>query len=288
MKKYRVLTMVLVLGILVTSLFGCLGTSPAQAGTTTTTYLVYYVQPGDTLWVISNNYGTSVNKLVQSNNLKSSMIYVGQRLLIPLNGGRSYDSQKYVVKYGDTLYLIAKRFGTTVSKLVSTNNLKSYNIYPGQVLYIPADNSIPSPAPQNPTQPQPAPSTVSGMTADEQQMLNLVNQERAKVGLPALKSDLNLVKVARLKAQDMIKLNYFSHTSPTYGSPFDMMKQFGISYSYAGENLAGASTVQSAHTNLMNSPGHRANILSKNFGKVGIGIVDGGPYGKMFVQMFTN
>ncbi len=118
-------------------------------------------------------------------------------------------------------------------------------------------------------------------------MLNLVNQERARAGLKPLQMDLNLVKLARLKAQDMINLGYFDHNSPTYGSPFDMMKKYGVSYRYAGENLAGAPTVDSAHTNLMNSPGHRANILNANYTRVGIGVVSGGRYGKMFVQMFN-
>ncbi len=125
------------------------------------------------------------------------------------------------------------------------------------------------------------------LSADEQVMLELVNSERSKAGLKALQSDNNLVKLARLKAQDMIAKGYFSHTSPTYGSPFEMMKTYGVQYSYAGENLAGASSSPAAHTNLMNSPGHRANILNGNFTKVGIGVVSGGPYGKMFVQLFT-
>ena len=128
--------------------------------------------------------------------------------------------------------------------------------------------------------------TTVGLTADEQRMLNLVNSERAKMGLSALRANLKVTEVARLKAGEMIAKNYFSHTSPTYGSPFDMMKQFGVSYRYAGENLAGAPGTDIAHTNLMNSPGHRANILNGNYREVGIGIINGGPYGKMFVQMF--
>jgi len=128
--------------------------------------------------------------------------------------------------------------------------------------------------------------TTAGLTADEQRMLNLVNSERAKMGLSALRANLKVTEVARLKARDMIAKNYFSHTSPTYGSPFDMMKQFGVSYRYAGENLAGAPGTDIAHTNLMNSPGHRANILNGNYREVGIGIIKGGPYGMMFVQMF--
>ena len=117
-------------------------------------------------------------------------------------------------------------------------------------------------------------------------MLSLINQERTKAGLKPLTMDLSVVKVARLKSQDMIDNNYFSHTSPTYGSPFDMMKKFGITYRYAGENLAGNQTVERAHTALMNSDGHRANILKAEFTHIGIGIVDGGAYGKMFTQMF--
>jgi uncharacterized YkwD family protein len=128
--------------------------------------------------------------------------------------------------------------------------------------------------------------TTQGLTADEKQMLDLVNQERAKQGIAPLKINMELQKVARLKAKDMIEKNYFSHQSPTYGSPFDMMNRFGISYRTAGENIAGNSSVQGAHTSLMNSDGHRRNILNPSFKEVGIGIVDGGPYGKMFVQMF--
>ncbi|HWI62501.1 MAG TPA: CAP domain-containing protein [Symbiobacteriaceae bacterium] len=166
-----------------------------------------------------------------------------------------------------------------------------------------AQAAAPAPAPQTQVAPKaapvaqttaaPAPSTqtaapaTSGLTADEQQMLNLVNGERAKAGLPALKADLALTQVARLKSQDMINRNYFSHQSPTYGSPFDMMTKYGISYSTAGENIAGNGSVAGAHTSLMNSPGHRANILGSQFNYVGIGIAKGGQYGMMFTQMFV-
>lgn len=124
------------------------------------------------------------------------------------------------------------------------------------------------------------------VTAEEQQMVDLVNQERQKQGLAPLKVNNELVKVARLKAKDMIDNDYFDHQSPTYGSPFDMMKQFNISFQTAGENLAGHQSVEGAHNGLMNSDGHRANILNGQFKEIGIGIVDGGPYGKMFVQLF--
>lgn len=151
----------------------------------------------------------------------------------------------------------------------------------------PKPTTAPTPAPeaQKPA-PQPAPAPTAGLTADEQKMVNLVNGERTAIGLPALKVDMRLVKTARMKSQDMINKNYFAHQSPTYGSPFDLMKSQGITYRTAGENLAGNQTVDGAHKGLMNSPGHKANILNKNYTHIGIGIVDGGRYGKMFTQHF--
>jgi len=99
--------------------------------------------------------------------------------------------------------------------------------------------------------------------------------------------DMELVKLARMKSKDMTDNNYFAHNSPTYGSPFDMMKNYGIKYTYAGENLAGNQSVEAAHKSLMNSSGHRANILKAEYNYIGIGIVNGGPYGKMFTQLFV-
>lgn len=124
------------------------------------------------------------------------------------------------------------------------------------------------------------------LSTDEQQMLNLVNKARSDAGVAALKADGELQKVARLKAQDMVNKGYFSHQSPTYGSPFDMMRQFGISFKSAGENIAGNQTVEGAFKAWMNSEGHRKNILNGNYDYTGIGIVSSPTYGKMFVQMF--
>jgi uncharacterized YkwD family protein len=143
----------------------------------------------------------------------------------------------------------------------------------------------PTPQPQKPGTTTPAPSNV-GATADEQAMLDLVNKARADAGLGALQFDAELLKVARLKAKDMVDNNYFSHQSPTYGSPFDMMRQFGVSFKTAGENIAGNQTVDAAFKAWMNSPGHKANILNGNYNYTGIGIVSGSAYGKIFVQMF--
>ncbi|BCG59837.1 CAP domain-containing protein [Paenibacillus sp. URB8-2] len=104
------------------------------------------------------------------------------------------------------------------------------------------------------------------------EVIALVNQERGKAGLAPLSALDSLNKVAAAKATDMRSNNYFSHTSPTYGSPFDMMSSFGVTYSYAGENIAmGQRTPEEVMTAWMNSPGHKANILSKNFNYIGVG-----------------
>ena len=128
--------------------------------------------------------------------------------------------------------------------------------------------------------------TLSTMNSDEQEVFDLINKQRIANGLPALKNNSELQRVARIKAQDMVNNNYFSHTSPTYGSPFDMMKSFKISYNTAGENIAGNSTNSGAVTAWMNSPGHKANILNNSFNYTGIGVVSSPKYGKMYVQMF--
>lgn len=124
------------------------------------------------------------------------------------------------------------------------------------------------------------------MNSDEEEVFNLINQQRINNGLNALKIDNEVQKVARLKAQDMVNNNYFSHTSPTYGSPFQMLNSFKISYKSAGENIAGNSSNSGAVSAWMNSSGHRANILNSNFNYTGIGVVSSPTYGKIFVQMF--
>ena len=129
-------------------------------------------------------------------------------------------------------------------------------------------------------------SNSSGLSADELEIFNLINTQRTNNGLSALKIDSEVQNVARIKAKDMAENNYFSHTSPTYGSPFDMLKKFGISYKSAGENIAGNSSNQAAVTAWMNSSGHKANILNSSFNYTGIGVVSSNKYGKIYVQMF--
>lgn len=126
----------------------------------------------------------------------------------------------------------------------------------------------------------------SSLTSDEKEVLDLINKQRTNNGLKALTIDNEVQNVARIKAKDMVENNYFSHISPTYGSPFDMLKSFKVSYKTAGENIAGNSSNSAAVTAWMNSSGHKANILNSGFNYTGIGVVQSSKYGKVYVQMF--
>ncbi len=146
----------------------------------------------------------------------------------------------------------------------------------------PAQTTTPAPtAPAQPTTP------TTSIGAYEQQVVDLVNKERAAAGLPALKVNTKLSGVAEKKAEDMRDKKYFSHTSPTYGSPFDMMKQFGISYTTAGENIAkGQKTPAAVMNGWMNSEGHRANILNSKYTEIGVGYVTDSNGNTYWVQHF--
>lgn len=122
----------------------------------------------------------------------------------------------------------------------------------------------------------------------EKQMLDLVNQERQAAGLNPLAPDPELTQVARQHSTDMFARGYFAHDTPEGLTPFDRMNKAGVRFLTAGENLALAPTLPLAHTGLMNSPGHRANILRPQFGRVGIGVMDGGMRGLMVSQEFRN
>ncbi|MFR8103773.1 MAG: CAP domain-containing protein [Clostridia bacterium] len=127
----------------------------------------------------------------------------------------------------------------------------------------------------------------ASMNTDEKEVFDLINAQRTKNGLSALKVNEEVQRMARIKAQDMVDNNYFSHNSPIYGSPFDMLKSFKISYKTAGENIAGNSSNSAAVTAWMNSSGHRANILNSAFNQTGIGVVKSAKYGKIYAQIFV-
>jgi len=159
----------------------------------------------------------------------------------------------YTVKSGDTLWKIAVKYQVGLSEIISANpQIKNPAlIYPGQKINIPEVTT----------------------TAQENEVIRLVNVERAKAGLPALKANWQLSRVARYKSADMANKGYFSHTSPTYGSPFQMMQNFGLSFTAAGENIAyGQRTPAEVMRDWMNSPGHRSNILSSSFSEIGVGL----------------
>ncbi|WP_106767889.1 CAP domain-containing protein [Paenibacillus faecalis] len=141
-----------------------------------------------------------------------------------------------------------------------------------------ASTAAPSTNPVEPTQPsKPSePANASDKSTFASQVVTLVNKEREKAGLKPLTVHEGLTKMAVDKAKDMNDNKYFDHNSPTYGSPFDMMKQYGISYSYAGENIAmGQRTPEEVMNSWMNSEGHRQNILSPNFTMIGVGYYNG-------------
>ncbi len=192
-----------------------------------------------------------------------------------------YDPAKGCVGAADSRYLKAAGTATPPATTPKTTT-------PAPSTKTTPKTPTPSTGTQTPTPGTTTPNTTtpSGVSQEEQQLLELINAERSKAGIAPLAFDMELMKVARLKAKDMVDNNYFSHQSPTYGSPFDMMKQFGVSFKTAGENLAGNQTLEGAVKAWMNSEGHRKNILNGNFNYTGIGIVPSPTYGKILVQQF--
>ena len=128
------------------------------------------------------------------------------------------------------------------------------------------------------------PADEGSLSSYESEVVRLVNDARQENGLQPLAASGELSRVARIKSQDMVDQNYFSHTSPTYGTPFQMLTSFGVSYRTAGENIAyGQRTPREVVTAWMNSPGHRANILNASYTQIGVGYVASGNY---WTQLF--
>ena len=202
--------------------------------------------------------------------MKKTLISLGCvfALMLTFVVGVSAQGLTHTVIKGDSLWKIAVKYQVGLSEIKGANpQIKNYDlIYPGQLITVPA--------------------TDSSVSSYESEVVRLVNEQRRKNGLSALSEDWQLSRVARYKSQDMRDKNYFSHTSPTYGSPFQMMKSFGISYKSAGENIAkGQKTPKAVVDAWMNSQGHRANILNPNFTHIGVGYVKDGNY---WTQMFIS
>ena len=187
-------------------------------------------------------------------------------LLSAVSLSASAASLSHTVVKGDTMWKIASKYQVGTSEVIRANSqITNPNlIYPGQVLIIPQEDS--------------------SVLAFENEVIRLVNEQRSKNGLKPLTANWELSRVARYKSQDMVDNRYFSHTSPTYGTPFQMIRVFGLTYRTAGENIAyGQRTPQTVVNAWMNSSGHRANILNASYTQIGVGYVSSGHY---WTQMF--
>lgn len=198
---------------------------------------------------------------------KRISVLMGALLIVPMLAVGASAATHTVVS-GDTLWKIANRYEVGLSEIKSANpQIKNYDlIYPGQTINIPTVDA--------------------SVTAFEQEIIRLVNEIRTQNGLKTLSYDWELSRVARIKSQDMKDNRYFSHNSPVYGTPFQMIKSFGISYRSAGENIAkGYATPQAVVNGWMNSSGHRANILNASYTHIGVGYVaDGNYWTQMFIR----
>ena len=185
---------------------------------------------------------------------------------LPISVGAATVS--HTVVKGDTMWRIAVKYEVGLDEIKRANPhiANPALIYPGDVLYIPTKDAA--------------------ATAFEAEVVRLVNEHRTAAGLKPLRENWELSRVARFKSQDMRDNRYFSHTSPVYGSPFTMIRNFGISYRSAGENIAmGQRTPEAVVSAWMNSAGHRANIMNAAFTEIGVGYVASGHY---WTQMFIS
>ena len=191
-----------------------------------------------------------------------SAALAGSLLAVPTQAA----SLSHTVVRGDTMWKIAAQYEVGTSEIIQANpQISNPNlIYPGQKLTVPLVDSA--------------------VSAYETEVIRLVNEIRQENGLKALTANWELSRVARYKSQDMKDRGYFAHNSPTYGTPFQMIKAFGLSFRTAGENIAkGYATPQAVVNGWMNSSGHRANILNASYTQIGVGYVAQGNY---WTQMF--
>lgn len=187
--------------------------------------------------------------------------------------GEAQSQDTYTVRSGDSLWEIAQRYRLELDVIIRANPQFANPdlIYPGDKVRLPLS------------------SIKIASASVEDQVLQMVNQERTNYGLSPLTANWQLARVARFKSEDMRDSRYFDHHSPQYGSPFDMMKNFQIIYTAAGENIAaGQTTAEEVMRGWMDSPGHRENILNPQFTQMGIGYAQGGEMGHYWTQMLIH
>lgn len=206
----------------------------------------------------------------------------------------SASAQHCTVQHGDSMWKIAQRYKIPFEEILKHNaHFKNpHLIFPLDKIELPdnaqhgtttEENSASDNIPHGDNKVE-----QSAPSEQAEAVLKLVNAERAKAGLKALKMSEELRSIANLKSRDMAEKNYFSHESPTYGSPFKMLQDFGVHYRAAGENIAaGQKTPEEVMQSWLNSSGHRANILNANFDTLGVGVYNGGKYGIYWTQLFT-
>lgn len=259
----------------------------------------------------------NMNTVSQTSSLFSKLDYSYAKITenINIRSGPSASTPVAAnLKKGDAVKVIGKLNGWYVVNVPNTNKVgcisPSYaELYSAQPATTTPEPTKPIPStpskattpktPSNPTGTEKSPATPTGaptatntptgsgtLSSQGSRILQLANAERAKVGSKALKSNTELNKLATMKSQDIVEKNYFSHQSPTYGSPFDMMKTYGVSYMYAGENLAIDSGADKAHNAWMNSEGHKKNLLNPDFTEIGIGLYPKGNGSYAYTQMF--
>lgn len=210
-------------------------------------------------------------------------------------GFSSVSSAQCTVQHGDSIWNIAQRYKIPFSKMMELNRHlhNPHLIFPQDKIEMPQyaehgtgtstnENSQSDDIQHGNKEP-----TDHETTSQAEAVLKLVNAERSKQGLQPLTLSSKLTNLATMKSKDMADKGYFEHTSPTYGTPFQMLQSHGVHYSSAGENIAaGQQTPEQVMNSWMNSSGHRANILNKSFTEIGIGYYQGGNYGVYWTQLF--
>lgn len=221
----------------------------------------------------------------QNKTMKKILFFLLTFSILATGAATSASAQHCDVQRGDSMWRIAKRYNVPFAKILILNkHFRNQDmIHPQDEIELPDGSSGASTHDTGDS----GSSARQAETTQAEAILKLVNQERAKAGLTALELSSKLTEIANIKARDMADKNYFAHESPTYGTPFQMLKHFGVSYTYAGENIAaGQKSAEEVMNSWMNSSGHRANILNENYTQLGVGFTRGGEYGTEWVQLF--